>query len=80
MDRRITPPRRVTSPTWGPPHSCKQALKTKGAETQVRRSLDRGGLDLVKGAGNQTDRNPICLSYVQHLLNGVTKYHCSVVI
>ena len=26
MDRRITPPKRVTSPTWGPPPSCKQAL------------------------------------------------------
>ena len=27
MDRRVTPPTRVTSPTWGPPPSCKQALK-----------------------------------------------------
>ena len=27
MDRRVTPPKRVTSPTWGPPPSCKQALK-----------------------------------------------------
>ena len=26
MDRRVTPPRRVTSPTWGPPPPCKQAL------------------------------------------------------
>ena len=26
MDRRVTPPKRVTSPTWGPPHPCKQAL------------------------------------------------------
>ena len=26
MDRRITPPKRVTSPTWGPPPQCKQAL------------------------------------------------------
>ena len=25
MDRRVTPPRRVTSPTWGPPLPCKQA-------------------------------------------------------
>ena len=25
MDRRVTPPKKVTSPTWGPP--CKQALK-----------------------------------------------------
>ena len=27
MDRRVTPPTRVTSPTWGPPPSCKQALR-----------------------------------------------------
>ena len=26
MDRQITPPKRVTSPTWGPPPPCKQAL------------------------------------------------------
>ena len=27
MDRRYTPPKRVTSPTWGPPPPCKQALR-----------------------------------------------------
>ena len=26
MDRRVTPPKRVTSPNWGPPPPCKQAL------------------------------------------------------
>ena len=26
MERRVTPPRRVTSPTWGPPPPCKQDL------------------------------------------------------
>ena len=26
MDRRVTPPKQVTSPTWGPPRPCKQAL------------------------------------------------------
>ena len=26
MERRVTPPKRVTSPTWGPPPPCKQAL------------------------------------------------------
>ena len=26
IDRRVTPPRRVTSPTWGSPPPCKQAL------------------------------------------------------
>ena len=27
MDNRVTPPKRVASPTWGPPPACKQALK-----------------------------------------------------
>ena len=26
MDWWVTPPKRVTSPTWGPPPPCKQAL------------------------------------------------------
>ena len=29
MDWRVTPPKRVTSPTWGPPPPCKQALSVK---------------------------------------------------
>ena len=27
MDRRVTLPKRDTSPTWGPPPPCKQALR-----------------------------------------------------
>ena len=27
MDRWVTPPKRVTSPNWGPPPPCKQAPK-----------------------------------------------------
>ena len=27
MDRRVTPPNRVTSPIWGTPPPCKQALR-----------------------------------------------------
>ena len=30
MDKRVTPPKRVASPTWGPPPPCKQALKLDG--------------------------------------------------
>ena len=26
LDKRVTPPKRVTSPTWGPPPPCKQAF------------------------------------------------------
>ena len=29
MDRRVTPPNRVTSPTWGPPPPRKQAPRFK---------------------------------------------------
>ena len=28
IDRRVTPPKRVTSPTWGPPPPCKQELSS----------------------------------------------------
>ena len=27
MDRRVTPPKQVTLPTWGPPPPCKQVLR-----------------------------------------------------
>ena len=26
MDKRVIPPKRITSPNWGPPPPCKQAL------------------------------------------------------
>ena len=29
MERRVTPARRITSPTWGPPPPCKQAQSPK---------------------------------------------------
>ena len=35
MDRQVTPLKRVTSPTWGPPPPCKQAF------TQVRHDESR---------------------------------------
>ena len=33
MDRRVTPPKRVTSSSWGPPSPCKQAIKVMLHET-----------------------------------------------
>ena len=38
MDRRVTPPKRVTLPTWGPPLLCKEALRgmKKKKEVYVR--------------------------------------------
>ena len=35
MDKRATPPVRVTSPTWGPPPPCKQALGVTRDRTLV---------------------------------------------
>ena len=35
MDRRVTPPKRITSPTWGPPPPCKQAFKLVDVWTVV---------------------------------------------
>ena len=35
MERRVTPPRRVTSPTWGPPPPCKQARNGQRIITHV---------------------------------------------
>ena len=36
MDRRVTPPRRVTSPTWGSPPPCTQALSLTALNTFLR--------------------------------------------
>ena len=33
MDRRVTPPKRVSSPTWGPSPPCKQALSHQPAHS-----------------------------------------------
>ena len=35
MDRRVSPPKRVTSPTWGPPSACEQALSTSAVESDL---------------------------------------------
>ena len=36
MDGRVTPPKRVTSPTWGPPPPCKQALNWSRVSVMTR--------------------------------------------
>ena len=35
MDRRVTPPKRVTSPTRGPPPPCKQALSNRNYHNYI---------------------------------------------
>ena len=42
MDRRVTPPKRVTSPIWGTPPSCKQALKLESSIWNLN-FMDRPG-------------------------------------
>ena len=39
MDRPVTPPKRVTSPTWGPPPPCKQALPFMIANTVIENTV-----------------------------------------
>ena len=36
MDRRVTPPKRVTSATWGSPPPCKQAVNCMGSKNTKR--------------------------------------------
>ena len=43
MNRWITPPKRVISPTWGPPPPCKQAVRatnTQGGQLLVTIELN----------------------------------------
>ena len=37
MDKRVTPPKRVTSPTWGPQPPCKQALSCRAPKKMSRK-------------------------------------------
>ena len=61
MDRRVTPPKRVTSPTWGPPPLCKQALiRHKGRNTlgdELRQHVAETDHSLCAGrAGSCTNK------------------------
>ena len=38
MNRRVTPPKQVTSPTWGPPPPCKQAFQSKNKYSPKKHS------------------------------------------
>ena len=40
MDRRITPLKRDTSPTWVPPNPCKQALRFSSISTSYGKSIN----------------------------------------
>ena len=47
MDGRVTPPKRVTSPTWGPLPPCKQALRLSCPE-QLTYVLEQRIIFLVR--------------------------------
>ena len=36
INRRVTPHKRVTSPTWGPPPPCKQAVRITFTANEIR--------------------------------------------
>ena len=36
MDRRVTPPKRVTSPIWGTPPPCNQTFSAVFANSEVK--------------------------------------------
>ena len=61
MDRRVTPPKRVTSPTWGPSPPCKQALEFSSFLGIYTVTL----ICIVKLA------DEVCASHTQHV--GVNK-------
>ena len=62
MDRRITPPKWVTSPTWGPPPPCKQALNPPPPSRQYQNFIFLQmtgnhvlGREAVSGQGSDVD-------------------------
>ena len=46
MDRRVTPPQRVTSPTWGSPPLCKQGLRFDQISPRSRKISQSSWRDL----------------------------------
>ena len=53
MDRRVTPPKRVTSPTCGPPPPCKQALS-------ILKAMDHYSFDGVGRGGGGRGWKIVC--------------------
>ena len=58
MDRRVTPPKRVTSPTWGPPPPCKQALTLSMASNEPGFYIPAAELVALAIAGCLQDGQP----------------------
>ena len=62
MDRRVTPPKRVTSPTWGPSPPCKQALEFSSFLGIYTGTL----ICIVKLA------DEVCASHTKHVVDNKT--------
>jgi len=59
MDRRVTPPKRVTSPIWGPPPPCKQALTRKIVRLAIFRNTRKIAIfSATCEPGHKWDSNP----------------------
>ena len=57
MDRRFTPPKRITSPSWGPPPPCKQALNVI-IKNQTHNNFPRSALRQIIEMTPKCSRNP----------------------
>ena len=44
IDRRVTPPKRVTSPTWGPPTPSKQESRSRAVLRTTEGGEGGGGV------------------------------------
>ena len=71
MDWRVTPPKRVTTPTWGPPPPYKQALRLQTGRIlriQVRASSQTKGLEggwkTESQTGKRRQKRSLCQSVI----------------
>ena len=91
MDRRVTPPKRVTSPTWSPPPPCQQALivlkmkrvsvnnssEGEGYTSEIWRStLESNGL-LAQSQREVTQTDAIANSYRRSLVGSLLLFFIS---
>ena len=78
MDRRVTPPKRVTSPTCGLPPPCNQALKVtldvlgKGVASKGSKKFPR----YSNTHKDYPDYNPVVFNSCEHVF--LTFYICLV--
>ena len=72
MDRRVTPPKRVTSPTWSPPPPRKQALRLWVVDTMWFSSVDtclRGFRGRKGGGGSGSFGSAMCRRFLHRWIS-----------